>query len=188
MAVVRAALSRPSPPAVEMLRWRHQACCYGGQVKLWVDDHRPAPRGWRAVRSVAAAKVYLEQGLVTDISLDHDMGACRTCSAAGLHIGRMTRRANTFYDYCPHVPSGYDLCVWMEQTGRWPRSSVRVHSANPVGARRMLAVIGRAGRGSAGLVTPGPATTWLGGWIRMLARAWSQIGAVLDRNRTSAKS
>ena len=35
-----------------------------------------------------------------------------------------------------------------------------MHSANPVGARRMLAVIGRAGRGSAGLATTGPATTW----------------------------
>ena len=59
-----------------MLRGGTNHAAYGGQMKLWVDDHRPAPRGWRGVRSVAAAKVYLEQGLVTDISLDHDMGAC----------------------------------------------------------------------------------------------------------------
>jgi len=157
-------------------------------VKLWVDDHRPAPRGWRGVRSVAAAKVYLEQGLVTDISLDHDMGACSKCSAAGLHIGRMTRRGDTFYDYCPHVPSGYDLCLWMEQTGRWPRGSVRVHSANPVGARRMLDVIGRAGCGSPGVTTSAPTTASLGGWTRMLARMWSHIATALHRNRTSAKS
>jgi hypothetical protein len=116
-------------------------------MKLWVDDHRPAPPGWRVARSVAAAKVYLEQGLVTDISLDHDLGACAECTVARRHIGRMTRRGNTFYNYCPHVPSGYDLCVWMAHTGRWPRGSVRIHSANPAGARRMLAVLERCRRG-----------------------------------------
>jgi hypothetical protein len=166
-------------------------------MKLWVDDHRPAPRGWRRVRSVAAAKVYLEQGLVTDISLDHDMGACPACTTAGRHIGRMTRRGNTFYDYCPHVPSGYDLCTWMEQTGRWPRASVRVHSANPVGAKRMLAVIERANRGraSTGSVRPGAA----GGSTRAATRAmneragavqrlWTQVWTALTGKHTSAKS
>jgi len=166
-------------------------------MKLWVDDHRPAPRGWRRVRSVAAAKVYLEQGLVTDISLDHDMGACPACTTAGRHIGRMTRRGNTFYDYCPHVPSGYDLCTWMEQTGRWPRASVRVHSANPVGAKRMLAVIERAHRGPASTryVTTGSpgvrlraATRAMSEWTSALQRVAAQVWATLTGKHTSAKS
>ena len=114
-------------------------------MKLWVDDHRAAPRGWRSVRSVAAAKVYLEQGTGHAISASITTWApVRSARRRGRHIGRMTRRGNTFYNYCRHVPSGYDLCLWMEQTGRWPRGSVRVHSANPAGARRMLEVIERS--------------------------------------------
>ncbi len=164
-------------------------------MKLWVDDHRPAPRGWRSVRSVAAAKVYLEQGLVTHISLDHDLGACPECTARGRHIGRMTRRGNTFYNYCRHVPSGYDLCLWMEQTGRWPRGSVRVHSANPAGARRMLEIIERSRPRSTGEAPIGPvnssadeATGVLSAWFAVLGRIWRQIETVLGRNRTSAGS
>jgi hypothetical protein len=167
-------------------------------MKLWVDDHRPAPRGWRSVRSVAAAKVYLEQGLVTDISLDHDMGACAECTARGRHIGRMTRPGNTFYDYCSHVPSGYDLCLWMEQAGRWPRCSVRVHSANPAGARRMLAVIERSRRASARTVRADSsgaldsssrgAARVFSRWAAVLNRMWRKVEALLGRSRTSARS
>jgi hypothetical protein len=167
------------------------------RMKLWVDDHRAAPRGWRSVRSVAAAKVYLEQGIVTDISLDHDMGACPECTARGRHIGRMTRRGNTFYDYCSHVPSGYDLCLWLEQTGRWPRRSVRVHSANPAGARRMLAVIERSRERSghrveatafgAGSSSPLSNTRVFGSCTAVLRRVWKGIETVLGRTRTSAK-
>jgi hypothetical protein len=142
-------------------------------MKLWVDDERPAPQGWRGVRSVAEAKVYLEQGLVIDMSLDHDLGACATCTAEGRHIGQMTRPDNTFFRYCPHVPSGYDLCVWMEATGRWPTSSVRVHSANPEGARRMLAVIARARRAAP------EAQSW---WRRAVAR----IAQLVAPRRTRA--
>ena len=131
---------------------------------------------------MAAARVYLEQGLVTDISLDHDMGACAACTAAGATSARMTRRGNTFYHYCPHVPSGYDLCMWMEETGRWPRGSVRVHSANPAGAERMQAVIARARRGPAPTAfSPDGATRLPGGWRgalpARLGGAWSGPGA-----------
>jgi hypothetical protein len=166
-------------------------------MKLWVDDHRAAPRGWRSVRSVASAKVYLEQGLVTDISLDHDMGACAECTARGRHIGRMTRRGNTFYDYCAHVPSGYDLCLWMEQTGRWPRGSVRVHSANRACARRMLAVIERSRRRSAqrahavpsGAVSSSRADTAsvFSGRTAVLRRLWRKVESVLGLSRTAAR-
>jgi hypothetical protein len=158
-------------------------------MKLWVDDHRPAPRGWRRVRSVAAAKVYLEQGLVTDISLDHDMGACPACTAAGRHIGRMTHRTNTFYNFCPHVPSGYDLCLWMERTRRWPRGSVCVHSANPAGAKRMLAVIDRARPGLAARApSPGRATGAFSGWSDALRHVVTHVRAVLTGKRTSTRS
>ena len=133
---------------------------------------------------------------ITD--LDHDLGACPECTARGRHVGRMTRPGNTFYDYCRHVPSGYDLCLWMEQTGRWPRGSVSVHSANPTGARRMLAVIERGRRrasSATGSVRMGGATnssgragSGLGGWTAVLKRMWTQVEAVLGRNRTSARS
>lgn len=44
-------------------------------VKLFVDDSRPAPKGWERARTVTEAIRILATGLVSEISLDHDI-AC----------------------------------------------------------------------------------------------------------------
>jgi len=102
-------------------------------MKLYLDDMRPGPAGdpvtedsmhnthedwkeWVIVRGVHNAKRLLELGLVTDMSLDHDLGEQET---------------------------GYDLCKWMAETDNWPSGHIWVHSANPVGARNMAEFIKR---------------------------------------------
>lgn len=43
-------------------------------MKLWVDDERPAPEGWVAVKSSAAAVEKLETENVVEMSLDYSLG------------------------------------------------------------------------------------------------------------------
>ena len=97
-------------------------------MKLFLDDVRTGPiynpellqddADWVIVRSVANAKRLIEAGVVTDMSLDHDMGE--------------------------RVQSGYDLVKWMVDTGNWPSGEITVHSANPVGAENMRALLDNA--------------------------------------------
>lgn len=116
-------------------------------MKLWLDDVRdPAQHGaigyvW--VKTVGDAKAKLLTGEVEKASLDHDLGACDACLA-----GRGAEQWLVENDYmampnCTHVGTGYDLCVWMAETGHWPKERPRVHSANPVGRERMCGVIER---------------------------------------------
>lgn len=89
-------------------------------MKLFLDDEREAlfvhgeanARNWVVVRSVSAAKEVLSTGEVTEISLDHDLGA--------------------------DLPTGYDLAKWMTEKKLWP-AVVYFHSMNPVGVHNMMA-------------------------------------------------
>ena len=83
-------------------------------VRLWLDDLRPAPKGWVAVKRVEAAVELLEAGQVEEASLDYDLG-----------LGERY---------------GYALCRWMAEKGVWPRV-LTVHSSNPPGARLMCRLI-----------------------------------------------
>ena len=87
-------------------------------MKLYLDDYRDPPEGWTVVRTAKEAIRLLLSGIVTDISLDHDLGTKET---------------------------GYDVISWLEEQvvcGRMkaPRT-MQVHSANPVGKQRIMAVI-----------------------------------------------
>lgn len=116
-------------------------------VNLWLDDIRD-PNDYGAigfvwVKTVDEAKALLSQGLVKRASLDHDLGACATCMD-----GRDAEDWLIAHNYmampnCEHVGTGYDLCLWMAETGHWPAVPPNVHSANPVGAARMRGVIER---------------------------------------------
>lgn len=96
----------------------------GVAMKLWLDDVRPAPEGWTAVRTAAEAIAVLTSGTVAVVSLDHDLGPVE----AG---------------------TGYDVVSWIEAqaaAGTLPRIAWRIHSANPVGVRRMEAALHSAER------------------------------------------
>ena len=85
-------------------------------VRLWVDDLRPAPKGWDWVKSSRAALAVLRTFPVVEMSLDHDLG------------GDDTTRP---------------IVLWLcEHPDRWPRV-VRVHSANPVGVEWLTGMITR---------------------------------------------
>ena len=89
-------------------------------MKIWLDDVREAPKGWIHVKTPEEAIELLRKGSVDEISLDHDLGL------ATLESER----------------TGYDVVAWVEEelaTGRWHAAVplIRIHSANPVGWRRM---------------------------------------------------
>lgn len=106
-------------------------------MKLWHDDVRPPPEGWTWARTNAEAKEWLRKGsLVTECSLDHDMG---------LHdvvIPDPAVDPDGFMDaVCKKGDSaetGYDLVNWMVENEFVP-DRVTIHSWNPDGARWMAA-------------------------------------------------
>ena len=101
-------------------------------MKIWIDDIRPAPEGYRWHKSVDAAKrsirnlEYCYWNTRDDlyrielIDMDHDAG-----------------------DYA-HLGGDYiELLNWLEETGR--NYPIRIHSMNPVGVQNMKAIIQRNG-------------------------------------------
>lgn len=88
-------------------------------MRLFLDDERQTPDGWTRVYWPDEAIALLQSGLVTEISLDHDLGD----DARG---------------------TGYDVVLWIEEAVRLrdfvpPR--IHVHSANSAARVRMLAGI-----------------------------------------------
>lgn len=118
-------------------------------MTLFVDDIRQGPDGALVARTIGEAKKYLsERADIDTVSLDHDMGACAACSAAGLHVGDMRTPdmrtpETTYMNWCPHAEDGYALVMWMIEHQRIP-ATVYVHSMNPVGKARMLAALASA--------------------------------------------
>lgn len=106
-------------------------------MKLWIDDVREAPEGYASVKSVNAAKKFIEwfEGEVAAckkhginnpwyqsvlIDIDHDAG-----------------------DYASEGGDYIKLLDWFEETGR--NYPIRIHSMNPVGRENMRAIIKRNG-------------------------------------------
>lgn len=100
-------------------------------VKLWHDDVRPAPQGWVWVQNNKDAKEILRHCDVTEISMDHDLGAVPYGEA-----GIMARGWDE--------ENGYKLAIWMVENVIVP-GTVTIHSWNPDGARKMASVFRQAG-------------------------------------------
>lgn len=84
-------------------------------MKVFLDDERSAPEGWARVFWPAEAITILETKQVTDLSLDHDLG-------------------NEYI-------TGYDVLIFLErkvfEDPTFPVPRIFIHSANPVGRKRM---------------------------------------------------
>ena len=94
-------------------------------MKLWIDDIRPAPKGYVWIRSVEEAAEFIvwcecTKQSIERIDMDHDAGDY-TCDGG---------------DYIK-------LLDWLEETGR--RYPIRIHSQNPVGVANMRAIIQKNG-------------------------------------------
>ena len=105
-------------------------------MKLWHDDVREPPEGWTWARTNEAARDYLAYGIVTECSLDHDMG---------LHdviIPDPNVDPDGFMDAVyrkgDSEDTGYDLVNWMIENECVPEK-VTIHSWNPEGAQAMAA-------------------------------------------------
>ena len=97
-------------------------------MRVYLDDERSTPAGWVRVFWPNEAIALLEAGLVSEISLDHDLGD-------------------------DERGTGYDVVLWIEEAvalrGFVP-PRMHVHSANSSAREKMLAGIRaievRAGR------------------------------------------
>ena len=93
-------------------------------MKLWIDDVRPAPKGYIWAKSVNQAKLDIldREDLVPFelLDLDHDSG-----------------------DYFSDGGDYIKLLDWLEETGR--NYPIRIHSQNVVGVANMRAIIQRNG-------------------------------------------
>ena len=106
---------------------------------MWHDDVRPPPKGWVWARTNERAKELLSQRLVTEISMDHDLG---------LHVLESDVPAPGEEDYWDKVieiayatntedaETGLDLVEWMILKRLVP-AKVTIHSWNPSGAMMM---------------------------------------------------
>jgi hypothetical protein len=107
-------------------------------IFLWLDDIRPAPRGFTHVTTIQEARVLLETGRVAFASLDHDLGACDECAEGMTPDEWLEKHDYESMPNCSHFGTGYDLVRWMAETGHWPTVYwPTVHSANAAGRRRM---------------------------------------------------
>lgn len=96
-------------------------------MKLWIDDVRPAPDGYKWIKSVEEAKrmiicaeiLYLLDD-VQLIDIDHDAG-----------------------DYAQYGGDYIKLLDWLEETGR--NYPIHIHSMNVVGRQNMEAICRRNG-------------------------------------------
>jgi len=90
---------------------------YINETKVWLDDVRKSPAGWIHFEEIESLIKYYKKNhnKITEISLDHDLG--------------------------DNVPPGYNFLLWLEEmvyTGKYNQvPNIKVHSANPVGKRRM---------------------------------------------------
>ena len=86
---------------------------------LWIDDVRPAPKGWIHLKTVEAAIDFISKhDDIAVISIDHDAG-----------------------DYVDDGGDYIKLLDWMVETERF--YPVKLHTMNPVGRESMQRMIDR---------------------------------------------
>lgn len=84
-------------------------------MKVYLDDERQTPEGWHRVYWPEEAINLLKQGIVTEISRDHDLGD-------------------------DEHGTGYDVILWIEEavaTQGFQPPLIRVHSANSSARQKM---------------------------------------------------
>ena len=84
---------------------------------LWIDDVRPAPKGWIHLKTVEAAIDFISKhDDIAVISIDHDAG-----------------------DYFQYGGDYIEVLNYMEREGY--DIPIHLHSRNPVGIQNMRAII-----------------------------------------------
>lgn len=98
-------------------------------MKLWIDDVRPAPKGYVLCKSVNEAINICSQRLtpwkellVEEIDLDHD-------------AGDYAKDGGDYSNFLSWLEERYNLDEWKINT------IFHIHSMNPVGKKNMLNII-----------------------------------------------
>jgi hypothetical protein len=89
------------------------------KMKLYLDDLRPCPKGWRVARTAARAVTLLMTGKVQVISLDHDLG---------------------------DGPCGCFVMRFLRDVYEGVMPEISFHTANPIGRKEMQAIFKDIGR------------------------------------------
>ena len=106
-------------------------------MKLWIDDVREAPEGYSWVKTVNAAKQFIEW-------FESEVKACETYGINNLWYQSVL--IDIDHDAGEYVDKGGDYIKfldWLEETGR--NYPIRIHSMNPVGVENMRRIIQRNG-------------------------------------------
>ena len=89
-------------------------------MKIYLDDVRPAPEGWKLVYTPEEAIAYILRDVVDEISLDYDLGL-------------------------DGIRCGYLVLQWIEERVFYDpyflAPKIHLHTMNPVGRARMQACI-----------------------------------------------
>jgi len=97
-------------------------------ANVWLDDERPAPKGWVSCRWPEEVIELISSGGVKTVSLDHDLGEDARC--------------------------GYDVILWIEERVHtdtvFVPPKILVHSANTSAANKMRAGVASIERHLAG--------------------------------------
>ena len=114
------------------------------RIFLWLDDIRPAPRGFTHVKTIDEAKA-IPRDWPCGVRQPRSRPWCVRRVLEGLTPDEWLEKSNyASMPNCPHFGTGYDLVCWMEETGHWPTVYwPTVHSANAAGRRRMEQAIER---------------------------------------------
>jgi len=102
-------------------------------MKVYLDDVRKCPVGWYLARDYNEAIKLLKTGRVTEISLDHDLGAQH-------YDAMMLENMGEPFKY--EGKTGYDVITWMEENNVWP-DRIWIHTMNPAAKIRMQAALKR---------------------------------------------
>lgn len=101
-------------------------------MKLWLDDIRPAPKGWEWVKSFHEFKSWVDaHGVPEEVSFDHDLGL--------EHYDADWQNLNRKIEYdAMKEKSGLHCARYLDERGT-PKV-VHVHSWNVAGARNIADV------------------------------------------------
>lgn len=107
-------------------------------MKLFVDDLRKSPQGWHHAKTISEAIRTLATHEVEEVSLDHDIS----------HAVMMENNGNRSVIARP-FPCGetFEPVAWFLKAIKY-RGKVTLHTANPIGAKKMAEILADAGIGS----------------------------------------
>ena len=122
-------------------------------MKLWIDDERTAPEGYRWCKSVnesikfiktneACVNRCMDRGHQAFLERDY-VGRNNCYSTANYVAIELIDIDNDAGDYANDGGDYIKLLDWLEETGR--NYPIRIHSMNPVGRENMRAIIRRNG-------------------------------------------